>query len=116
VVVLTAGADLDSEGAADCRIRRCEQLFQREERFVLVIDARNATRSKGRDRVREWIGTLDEGTLRKMYGVAVLIPSAIGRFMVSATLLVLSQPVPYKVFETLEDAVAWAREVSATRR
>jgi hypothetical protein len=114
IVVLTAGPDIDGQAAAFCRIEQCKQLLARDERFALVIDARNGTRAKGKDPVREWMATFDEATMKKIAGVALLIPSSIGRFMITAALLVMRQPVPYKVFEGLDEAKAWARKMTAT--
>jgi hypothetical protein len=86
-------------------------LYDRKEPLGLIFDASNATTPnvKYQKQQADWLR--DQKDLMQNYckGTAYVIPNPIIRTVLKGIFVFQTQPVPYKVVKTLEEAQAWIR-------
>ncbi|NJL73795.1 MAG: STAS/SEC14 domain-containing protein [Saprospiraceae bacterium] len=84
-------------------------LYDRKEPLMLIFDATTATTPnvKYQKQQADWLK--DQKDLMQTYckGTAYVIPNPIIRTVLKGIFVFQTQPVPYKVVKTLEEARAW---------
>lgn len=91
-------------------LRAFDAELELEERAVLVLDTRDAavmTRAQ-RHRIADHLKEKSDDIRRHFVGVCAIVPSALARGTVSAILWLAPPGVPTKLFDTEDEAVAWA--------
>lgn len=110
VVHRTLGKPTDAQ--VDAFITRADEILGRATPHVVVFDNSQAGMPSAymRKRNTEWLVANQDTLAKHCVGVAFVFPSAALRFVMSAAMLVWSQPVPHDVFAGLPEALAWARQ------
>lgn len=86
--------------------------LQRGQRTAVIMDTtEGAARSPASLRMlREWLEAERESMIKLVAGLALVVPSAAVRFIVSTFMLTTDLPYPYVVVETLDSALRYARK------
>lgn len=101
------GSDIDLDGFyADL-----DRLLARRETFATVQDLSGASPldPKRRKRFAQFLAERAEVIKHYLVCNAIVVDSALTRGFVTAILWVTPSPVPYKVFATRADAIAWCK-------
>lgn len=88
-----------------------DDMLARKEPFVclLIMDS-SASSPAHRKRVAQWNTDNKEELREHCRGFAmVMADSPVLRFIIGSMLVIMRQPVPYRVFATEDEALAWAR-------
>jgi hypothetical protein len=109
VVQLISAGRYSLEGEK-CRLRQLDELMNQGHRFAVLVDSHEErTSERGRFSI-DWINSHQEELKRHCAGVAILVRGLATRFFLSSALLVVKQPIPYKVFDDPDSAIRWARQ------
>jgi hypothetical protein len=89
-----------------------DALYEEEEPFAIVFDAREAAYLPARYRRRqaEWIRNNEEKIEAYLAGTAYVISSALLRTVLRGIFALQEQPAPYTVTDSIDDAHAWAKQ------
>jgi hypothetical protein len=109
VVVMTTVGN-NSDAATRCRIDQLSALMQGEIRFVLVIDSKELKSRNRNPLLTNWLNENQERVQRHCAGIALVMRGVVTRFIVGSLMLLIRQPITYKVFEETEPAIAWAKQ------
>lgn len=108
VVITLTGEKADDENFTKY-LEDVLALYNRKEPLMLIFDATNATTPnvKYQKQQADWLK--DQKDLMQTYckGTAYVIPNPIIRTVLKGIFVFQTQPVPYKVVKTLEEARAW---------
>ena len=90
----------------------CNSCLLRKSRYYTVFDSSRLStfRMPDRDRIVAWLKDNDAQIRRYSVGTSVVLSSATLRFVISSVLLVYKPAAPIKVWATLEEAMAYARQ------
>jgi hypothetical protein len=108
-VVTVTFLDRPTDEEFEAYLRELEALYENEEPFGLVFDARNAAylpRSY-RQRQADWIDANRDMIERYLAGTAYVIDSVLLRNVLRAIFALQEQPVPYTVEGAMQDAYDW---------
>jgi hypothetical protein len=91
-------------------LKGLEENYTGKEDIALVFDARNALDLNPVYQLKQakWLRQNKDVVERYCQGIAYVIPNAFLRNMLALVFKIQPSPVQFKVFETLEDAYAWA--------
>ena len=116
VVHESSGVMTDAE--IDTYVTRATALLERREPHAVIIDARTITDVSpyARASKKAWLEDNRELLERYCVGTAVVLDSALSRFVFATILLVQPFPIPYRAFATVEEARVWAQSQLDARR
>ena len=102
------GAPTDAE--VDAYIREATEILQRGVPHAVVMDASRVTHASPYSRARKKAWLVEHEVLLRRHCVAtgVVLKSPLLRFISSTLMLVRPFPTPYRVFESVEEAMVWA--------
>lgn len=112
LVVRMVGQPTDDEFAA--YLDAYEGLMGEHDRYGIVyVTMPNAPMTKSRHARMQakWIAAHEDEIRRRCVGVGFVLPSPIMRGVLRAILAMQSMPVPYRVFDDEEMAIAWVNEL-----
>lgn len=100
------------DGVVDDYLRTATEILARREPHVTILDARRVGHASAytRQRAREWLSEHRAELSVYCRGYVYVLSSPIVRFVAMTTLLFARLPMPYRVCEDLDEAMAWARE------
>ncbi|MCI0574529.1 MAG: hypothetical protein L0Y66_27660 [Myxococcaceae bacterium] len=110
-VVLHVSEGNPTDAEVDTYIQEATAILLRGEPHAVVMDASALTEASPYSRARKkaWLAE-HESLLRKhCVATAVVLKSPVLRFISSMVMLVVPFPTPYRVFDSAEDAITWAR-------
>ncbi|MEL6945876.1 MAG: STAS/SEC14 domain-containing protein [Bacteroidota bacterium] len=95
-------------------LKELENNYDRKEPFALIFELTNAPLSKMKYQLQqaEWMKNNKEKIQTYCHGVAYIIPGALMRNVLKFIFSVQKNPVPFKVFSTLEEGEVWAKAIS----
>jgi hypothetical protein len=110
-IVVHESSGVMSDADIDTYVTRATALLERGEAHAVIIDAREITDVSpyARAAKKAWLEDHREQLVRHCVGTAVVLHSALSRFVFATILLVQPFPIPYRAFATVEEARAWAR-------
>lgn len=111
-VVTIKFMDPATDGEFDAYLDTLDDLYSEEEPFALIFDARDAAYLPGKYRRRQadWIEANHDRIERHLVGTAYVFDSVVTRGVLRAIFALQSQPAPYTIVGTLEEAQAWTDE------
>jgi hypothetical protein len=112
VVVMTTVGN-NSDASTRCRIEQLSALMQGENRFVLVIDPKELKSRNRNPLLTNWLNENQARVQRHCAGIALVMRGAVTRFIVGSLMLLIRQPITYKVFDETAPAIAWAKSLAA---
>ncbi|MEN0048625.1 MAG: STAS/SEC14 domain-containing protein [Bacteroidota bacterium] len=92
-------------------LQELENNYDRKEMFSLIFELTNAPLPKMKYQLQqaEWMKKNEEKIQTYCHGVAYVIPGLLMRNVLKFIFSVQKNPVPFKVFSTLEEGEVWAR-------
>lgn len=110
VTVTFSGAKVTEENF-QTYLDELSELYAKEEPFIMVFDASEATlpNIKYQRRQALWMAEHYQSIEAYCLGTAYVIPNDIIRTVLKAIFALQQQPSPYEVFATLEGGLAWAK-------
>lgn len=108
-VVTIKFMDPATDDEFDAYLDTLDALYEQEEPFALIFDARDAAYlpAKYRRRQAEWMEANHERIEHYLAGTAYVVDSLVTRGVLRAIFAMQSQPAPYTIVGTLEEAHAW---------
>jgi hypothetical protein len=110
-VVLHVSDGEATDAEVDAYIREATAILQRGEPHAVVMDASQVMQASpyARARKKAWLAEHEVLLRRHCVATAVVLRSPLLRFISSTLMLVRPFPTPYRVFDSVEEAVSWAR-------
>lgn len=110
-IVLHESSGVMTDEEIDAYVTHATALLERRERHAVIIDARTITDVSpyARAAKKAWLEDNRELLERYCVGTAIVLDSAIARFIFATILLVQPFPIPYRAFASVDEARVWAR-------
>jgi hypothetical protein len=121
-VVLHVSEGSPTDAQLDAYIEEATRILQQGDRHAVVMDASRLQHVSPYSRARKktWLVENEALLRRNCLATAVVLKSPLLRFIATTVMLVRPFPTPYRVFDDVEEALAWARcqcaEASASRK
>jgi hypothetical protein len=111
-IVVHTATGVPTKEMVDDYLRTATAILARKEPHVAILDARGVGRAHPyiRARSREWMRAHRPEVAAWCKGTVYLVSSSAMRFLVMTSILMTRLPTPYRVCESLEEAMEWARE------
>ena len=106
-----------TEADVDAFIAAANEVLQRREPYVAILDASQLKRASPplRQKAVEWQKAHRNELAAHCLGTAFVLSSPIMRFITMTVLLLTDLPTPWRVCASVEDAMGWGRELLAKR-
>jgi hypothetical protein len=111
-VVLHVSEGNPTDAQLDAYIAEATRILEQGEPHAVVMDASGLKHVSPYSRARKktWL-VENEGLLRRnCVATAVVLKSPLLRFIATTVMLVRPFPTPYRVFDNVDEAIAWARK------
>jgi len=111
-VVTVTFDDPPTDDAFEDYLSDLEALYDEEEPFALIFDARTASYlpSRYRQWQADWISDNEAMIEQYLAGTAYVIPTAVLRGVLRAVFALQDQPSPYTIVGSMDEARSWVEE------
>jgi hypothetical protein len=111
-IVVHAAVGRPSPEQIDAYILEAEAVLARHEPHVVILDTSGLEEASAyaRHRGAEWRSANEADLARYCLGTAYVVASPFMRLVLMMTLLLTRLPTPYRVCETVDEAMSWARQ------
>lgn len=110
VITRYRGTTTDADFARHLKVLTSSLRVGKRTAVVMDTTEGSARSAASMRMLREWLETERDAMVKQLAGLALVVPSAAVRFIVSSFMLTTDLPYPYQVVEKLDDAIAYARK------